>query len=179
MVYFRALGMTEPDNRSYVAAIADQYGRRLRRFLAVRLRNASDVPDLAQEVFLRLLRVDDHASIRSPEAYLFTVASHVVHQHAARQLAAPVTIGIEDLPGSEGVSDDDPPARVDLQQRIEELQRAMDQLPPRLAATLVLARVGGHSLEEIARQLGVSRESVKKYLARALEHCRERQGGSE
>jgi len=65
-------------NRNFVAAIAARYGPRLRRFLAVRLRNADDVPDLAQEVFLRLLRVEWYESIRSPEAYLFTIASHVV-----------------------------------------------------------------------------------------------------
>jgi DNA-directed RNA polymerase specialized sigma24 family protein len=35
-----------------VAAITVQYGRRLRRFLSVRLRNVEDVPELAQEVFL-------------------------------------------------------------------------------------------------------------------------------
>lgn len=167
--------MTEPDNRSSVAALADQYGRRLRRFLSRRLRNTADVPDLAQEVYLRLLRVEDHASIRSAEAYLFTVASHVVHQHAARQLMAPITMDLQAIEGvGEGCSSDDPLARVDIQQRIAALQRLIDQLPPRVAATLVLTRLGGHSLEEAATQLGVSRESVKKYLARALQYCRER-----
>jgi len=56
-----------PDNRSFVANVAALYGRRLRRFLSVRLRNAADVPDLAQEVFLRLLRVEGYESIRSPK----------------------------------------------------------------------------------------------------------------
>ena len=68
--------MGVPDNRSFVASIAARYGRRLRRFLSVRLRNTADVPDLAQEVFLRLLRVEGCENIRSPEAYLFTIASH-------------------------------------------------------------------------------------------------------
>jgi DNA-directed RNA polymerase specialized sigma24 family protein len=51
------MGVGEPDNRSFDAGIAARYGNRLRRFLSVRLRNTADVPDLAQEVFLRLLRV--------------------------------------------------------------------------------------------------------------------------
>lgn len=62
--------------KAFVADIAAKHGRRLRRYLAVRLRNATDVADLAQEVFLRLLRVDRHDKIRSPESYLFTIASH-------------------------------------------------------------------------------------------------------
>jgi RNA polymerase sigma-70 factor (ECF subfamily) len=77
------------DKTSFVAAIAVQYGRRLRRFLSVRLRKVQDVPELAQEVFLRLIRVDKHEAIRNPEAYLFTVASHVIHQHALRRTQSP------------------------------------------------------------------------------------------
>ena len=48
--------------------IALQQGMKLRRYLAARLRNAADVPDLVQEVFLRMLRVERHESIRNPEA---------------------------------------------------------------------------------------------------------------
>jgi RNA polymerase sigma factor (sigma-70 family) len=167
--------MTPSDRQSFVAAVAARYGSRLRRFLSGRLRNAADVPDLAQEVFLRLLRVENHGTIRSPEAYLFTVASHVIHQHRVRQSTAPIEIDIADVFGEpQALSPDDPQARAEIDQRIEQLQRVLAELPPRLAATLVLARVAGESLEEISIRLGVSRESVKKYLARALEHCRER-----
>ncbi len=56
----------ESNNRNFVATLASQYEGRLRRSLTTRLRNAADVPDLAQEVFLRLLRVDNPVSIRSP-----------------------------------------------------------------------------------------------------------------
>ncbi|WP_157995491.1 RNA polymerase sigma factor [Peristeroidobacter soli] len=167
--------MSHPDRPSYVAAIADRYGRRLRRFLSVRLRNAAEVPDLAQEVFLRLLRFEDHGNIKNPEAYLFTVASHVIHQHAVRRAAAPIMLDLTDLTGDlQAQSSDDPQHSAELWQRVDALQELLKELPPRLATTLVLAKIGEHSLEEIAAELGVSRESVKKYLARALQFCRER-----
>lgn len=168
--------MANVDGQHFVAVMARQYSRRLRRFLSKRLRNSADVPDVAQEVFLRLLRVEDYGSIRSPEAYLFTVASHVIHQHAARQLASPIEPDPADaFIDSHTRPSDNPQTRLELEQQIDSLQRALDELPPRLASTLVLARLNDKSLEEIAIELGVSRESVKKYLARALQHCRERQ----
>ena len=170
--------MPTADGKGFVAEIAARYGRRLRRFLAVRLRNVHDVPDVAQEVFLRLLRVQQHDAIRNPEAYLFTVASHVLHQHTLRRSMDPVSIDITDaqdeidFPGTE-----DPEAKADAAGKMELLERALAQLPPRVAAALVMHRVLGFTVPEIADQLGVSRDSVKKYLMRAAHHCRKGRTG--
>lgn len=158
---------------SFVAALAAQYGQRLRRFLTGRARNISDVPDLAQEVFLRLMRVEQHAVIRSPEAYLFTVASHVVHQYNLRERNAPQAIEISELLTElQLTSDDDPSASVETQERLKNLQRVLDELPPKYTATLLLHKFAGLSIEEIGKRLGVARPTAKKYLAQALIHCR-------
>lgn len=171
--------MPSAENRSFVASIASQYGRRLRRFLSVRLHNVHDVPDLAQEVFLRLLRVSHQEAIRNPEAYLFTVAGHVLHQHSLRQLAGPsfvdITDAVSELAAPPG---EDPTTRTDNAQRVEQLERILARLPPRVGAALVLHRIGGFTVQEIADQLGVARETAKKYLARAAEHCRKSRDGN-
>src|SRR5688572_633712 len=102
--------------------MAARYGRRLRTFLSARLRNSDDAPDLAQEVFLRLLRVERHDTIRSPEAYLFTVASHVLYQHALRESTRPVAIDLTDaLNELHLVAEDDPTEAVERQQRLDAL----------------------------------------------------------
>lgn len=170
--------MSTPDRKSFVATIAAQYGKRLRQFLSARLRNVNDVPDVAQEVFLRLLRVERQDAIRNPEAYLFTVASHVVHQHSLRRATEPVFIDVVDAfaelaaPAGEG-----PAAKADSSDRIEILKRALEQLPPKVGAALVMQCVGGYTVPEIAKLLGVSRDSVKKYLMRAAQHCRKGRAG--
>ena len=165
--------MSTLDRKNFVATIAAQYGRRLRRFLSVRLRNVHDVPDVAQEVFLRLLRVERQEAIRNPEAYLFTVASHVLQQHTLRRSSDPVFVDITDVVSElAGPLGDDPAAKADSAERIANLERILTQLPPKVAAALVLHRVGGYTVQEIADQLGIGRESAKKYLMRAAQHCR-------
>ena len=165
--------MSGADNQNFVACMAAKYGGRLRRFLKLRLGNASDVPDLAQEVFLRLLRVPNHEEIRSPEAYLFTVASHVVQQHYQKQVAAPASLDwVDQFANSPGAATDDPPAHTEMRQRLEHLERTLDQLPPRVAMALIMHRMAGHTIAEIARELGLAEITVKKYLARGLVHCR-------
>ena len=171
--------MSKDVRQSFVSEIASRYGDRLRRFLSQRLRNVADAPDLAQEVFLRLLRVEHHETIRSPEAYLFTVASHVLHQHTLRQSMTPVTVDISELFSElQLTSNDDPAARVDVAQRIEHLEHSLKALPPKISTTLMLHRYAGFSIEEIGVKLGVSRPTAEKYLARALTHCREAEEGA-
>jgi RNA polymerase sigma factor (sigma-70 family) len=166
--------LSEDVRQSFVSNIASRYGDRLRRFLSQRLRNVADAPDLAQEVFLRLMRVEHHETIRSPEAYLFTVASHILHQHTLRQSTTPVTVDISELFSElQLTSNEDPAARADVSQRIERLERWLKELPPKVSTTLMLHRYAGFSIEEIGKQLGVSRPTAKKYLARALTHCRD------
>jgi RNA polymerase sigma factor (sigma-70 family) len=157
-----------------VTAIASRYGERLRRFFTLRLRNGADALDLSQEVFLRLLRVEHYETIRNLEAYLFTVASHVLHQHTVRQAATPASIDISEVFAElQLTSDDDPAARAEGQQKLKELERALGQMPPKISATLFLHRFVGLTIEEIGREIGVSRPAAKKYLARALIECRD------
>ena len=168
------------DKHAFVAAVAGQHGPRLRRFLAARLRNAADVPDLVQEVFLRLLRIQSHETIRTPEAYLLTIAGHVVHQHALRQAATPEAIDITDaIANSESLSIPDSAHELDTQREIQALERALNELPENVRACFVLQRLYGYSLDEIAARVGIARSTVKKYLVLAITHCQERLQGRE
>jgi RNA polymerase sigma-70 factor (ECF subfamily) len=164
------------DKQAFVSDIERQHGRSLRRYLASRLRNAaSDVPDLVQEVFLRLLRIEQHETIRSPEAYLITIATHVLHQHAMRETARPEAVDLmEATEELDLLSDHDPIEQADVNQRIQELERVLRQLSPKARAALILHRRDGYSVEEIGAHLKVSRAMAKKYLAQALAHCRKR-----
>ena len=60
----------------WLAELFDRSGRDLLRFLASRLPNAADAEDLAQEVYLRLMRIDDVGLIRDPRAFALRVAAN-------------------------------------------------------------------------------------------------------
>jgi RNA polymerase sigma-70 factor (ECF subfamily) len=161
-------------HQSFIGEIVGRHGRKLRRYLAARLRNTSDVGDLFQEVFLRFLRVERHDRIRSPEAYLFTIASHVLAQHRLDQAAEPESVDIHDpLTDEHLFTDTDHAVQLDLQRRAREMEAAIGQLPPNPQACLLLHCREGWTLDEIATRLGVSRSMVKKHIARAMLHCRQ------
>jgi RNA polymerase sigma factor (sigma-70 family) len=161
------------DRHTFAATLASRYSRRLKQFFSARVRNRADAADLAQEVYLRLLRIENTESIRSPESYLFTIASHTLHQYTLRRTAAPEAVDIDEISAELQAGDlDDPAVQAETNLRIDRLRRALAQLPPMEQAALLMHRFAGYSIEEIGKQLGVARPTAKKYLAKALVHCR-------
>lgn len=144
-------------------------------FFQRRARSRADVPDLAQEVYLRMLRVGDPDSIRSPEQYLFTVANNLLRETAVLERRRARSVGTDEADAEPQlqhapVFDEE----VDLARRITRLRVVLAQLPPKCRAVVLLQYQHGLSYEEIAARLGISTHMVKKYLSQALTHCRTR-----
>jgi RNA polymerase sigma factor (sigma-70 family) len=169
------VSLAAEDARSLVQGLVTSHGTQLRRFLLARVRNVADVPDIVQEVYLRMLRVPKIESIRSPEAYLFTVAQHVVQQHTLRQSATAPSVELSRMLESPAATTDvDPALELDALQCLERLQGALEEMSPKMRATFILHRRDGLSFEEISDRLGVSRSMAKKHLMNALRQRLER-----
>ncbi len=153
--------------------------RKLRGFLRRRVLNVADVPDLAQEVYLRLLRLPESANVANPEAYVFAVAGNLVREHALVAKRA-----------GRAVSPDDPSVEADLSfvpsfeadadasGQETQLQIALGELSAKCRAAVVMQYRDGLSYAEIADRLGVSTNMVTKYRAQAIAHFRKRLGTS-
>jgi RNA polymerase sigma-70 factor (ECF subfamily) len=147
----------------------------LQAFFFRRLRIKADAADLAQEVYLRFLRVNDPDTIRNPEAYLFAVAGNLLKENAMVDRRQAASVDVEEADGLQlltALSDLDAP--LDVGRRVERLRVVLKQLPPKCLAAVVLRYRHELSYQEIADRLEVSTHMVKKYLAQALVHCRRR-----
>lgn len=165
----------EADSQPLIEELATRQEGRLRRFLRRRVRNSADIPDIIQEVFLRLLRTPRRETIRLPEAYLFTIARHTVQQHRLSDARADRFVELDTalndfLPGP----DPDPVLELAADECLATLEQALDDMPPKMRATFLLHRREGLSLPEIGERLGISLPMVKKNLMNALALMRER-----
>jgi|SRR5215469_6558712 len=153
--------------------------RALQAFFYKRVRHHADATDLAQEVYVRMLRVRDLSSIRNSEAYLYTVAGNLAKEHAARDRRQGIALDVEDAtvqPELAELASFD--SQIDVARQVKRLREVLRQLPPKCHAAVVLQYVHGLSYEEIAQRLGVSPRMVKRYLGQALGHCRRRMGAA-
>lgn len=147
----------------------NEYAPRLYGFLVHRLGNREDAHDLAQEAYLRLLRVDRAKIIHKPESYLFRIASNLANEFNLHQRRSPTV----DLDLREEGDGDAFERSLEHRAAIRRLEKILDGFPPIYRAVLLLRKRDGLSREEIAEKLGISVHTVKKYTARAAARCRE------
>jgi len=145
----------------------------LQAFFSRRLRRQADTTDLAQEVYVRMLRIKNPEDIRDMDAYLFTVASNLAREYAARDRSRGTSVDIEDATIRDELCEHPAyDAEIDLARQVSRLRVVLRQLPPRWHAAIVLQYVHGLSHRDIAVRLGVSPRMVKKYVGQALGRCR-------
>lgn len=133
----------------------------LRRFLGRRLARSVDAEDLAQEVYLRLLRVEDLSVIDEPQAYLYRVARNLASEWRARASERHPHVH-EEL--DELIELTTPETLVGDVADERALEGALRPLPATVRAVIYLKLRDGKTHEEIAAHLGVSTRMVRKYL---------------
>lgn len=140
------------------------------------LRNRASVPpadidDLAQEVFLRLLRYSDEVTVENPQGYLFRIAANVANEWRERSRVRKPhddswlnELRIEPA--------EEPENAVAKRRRTEYVQAAVDRLPPRQRDVLLLHVNEGLTYKQIARERGLTYRIVLRDLTRAYSTLR-------
>jgi RNA polymerase sigma-70 factor (ECF subfamily) len=160
---------------SLVGRLFSEHRAALQSFFLRRIRSKADAADLAQEVYVRMLRIPDLEAIRSPVSYLYTVANNLVKEHAVLDRRQASSVDIDEAPAHEQLEtlpefDGD----LDLTQRVARLGGVLKQLRPKCRAAVELRFMHGLTYRAIGTHLEISPQMAKKYVAQALGHCRRR-----
>ncbi len=132
---------------------------------------SSDIDDIIQETYARILRAFERGPIDSPRGLLFATARNVARDLFRRRTTAG-TIPIAEIHESR-VFDDAPDAaeRATRRQETDLLAAAIAELPPRCREILVLRKFENLSHREIAARLGIAEHTVEAQLTKALHRC--------
>jgi RNA polymerase sigma-70 factor (ECF subfamily) len=133
--------------------------------------NRHQAEDIAHDAVVRMLEADS-GSIQQPRAYLHQTARNIATDAWRRDTAhesVPLD-GIEEPFAADG----DPDAACRTSEMVSALEAALGELPLKCRQVFVWQRLGGLGQAEIAERLGLSKNSVEKYMIRAMRHLRER-----
>ncbi len=154
-----------------VQRLAAEHNDDLIRYISRRVRSLADARDVAQEAYVRLLRLERTDLIREPRSYLYRIAANVLYEFQLRQRTDQAGLLRWRSEASAG-EEADAGAEIESLALQRSMESALAQLSPKCRAVLILHRRDGMTYEEIADQIGISTSMVKKYLIQGLRHCR-------
>ncbi|HJT17401.1 MAG TPA: RNA polymerase sigma factor [Thermoanaerobaculia bacterium] len=140
---------------------------RLRNFIRRRVTDAADADDILQEVFYEL--VDSAKPIEQVSAWLFRVASNRIIDLFRKQKNQPLSI--DDLLPS---PDEGPDAAYARSVLVDELESALEELPPEQRAVFIAHEIEGRSFKEISAATGVGVNTLLSRKHYAVLHLRRR-----
>ena len=131
----------------------------------------ADLDDLAQEVFLRLLRYSDDVAIDNPQGYLFRIAANVANewQERARHRKPHDDSWLEDL---QVEFTDEPENTIAREVANKHMQEAVNKLPRRQREVLLLHVNEGLTYKQIAERQGLTYRVILRDLTRAYSQLR-------
>jgi RNA polymerase sigma-70 factor, ECF subfamily len=143
--------------------------------LTRRLGNSHDAEDVLQSSFTAIVGTSDDGVVDSPFACFSTVVERELEKFGAardqdREHQVPGGINVGKTAVRNG-SGGDPSEALDRQQQIE---AALAELSPRRRLALYLFEHVGLSYKQIARQMSISPDAVKKILHRARKQLKRR-----
>ncbi|WIO75356.1 RNA polymerase sigma factor [Porticoccaceae bacterium LTM1] len=164
--------IVKPSPKSLIGRLFAEHRGRLQQYLRRRLSNDADAQELAQEAYLRLLRVKKVDLIRHPEAYLYRIARNLVHELYSGPPRIDGKAFDEFAEEEESVLQvPSPEEQTDKVRRLERIEKLLGDLKPKCRAVLILYWRDGLTQQEIAEELGISRSMAQKYMAQGLAYC--------
>jgi RNA polymerase sigma factor (sigma-70 family) len=164
-------GENDPRNHRLVAWFK-RWRKPIRQWLSHRSSvPTADLDDLAQEVFLRLLRYSDDVAIDNPQGYLFRIAANVANewQERARHRRPHDDSWLEDL---QVEFNEEPENAIAREVAREYMQEAVDKLPRRQREVLLLHVNEGLTYKQIAERQGLTYRVILRDLTRAYSQLR-------
>lgn len=163
-------GAEGPLHRETVARLVREHNAALHAFLMMRVKDAQEALDVAQEAYVRMLQLERPDAISFLRAYLFKTAANIAIDRARsrnnRQRLAPAEHE------EEPVDELSPDQRVMSAEDLEVFKQAVQELPPKCRRAFLLCRVDGLSDTRVATLLGLQPRMIRHYLTYAGAYCR-------
>lgn len=166
-----AAGTASAADARWFAKEVHAHEGRLKAYLRGVFPGVRDVDDLVQESYVRVWLRQTRQPIASVRAFLFKVARHLALNSLRHERASPF-LSVREITASRVVEERPSPAdQACTDEELDLLFAAIDALPARCREVYILRKLRGLSQKEIARELGISEQTVETQIVRANHRC--------
>lgn len=137
----------------------------------VYVKSSQAAQDIVQDVFMKIWEKRQALpEIERFDAFLFIIARNHIISGFRKKIALPLPEAIEENVPEESSYPDDVLACKELQ---EVIASGIELLPSQQRTAFLLSREEGLTYDAVAIQMGLSRETVKKHIGKALQFLRQ------
>lgn len=155
-----------------VVGLFREHNRALIAFLSSRLDSLAEAQEVAQEAYVRLLRLEHPEQVGFLRAYLFRIASNLAVDRL-RQRNVRAEAAEEEL-FEQWLDTPVPERRALAVDQLRLVREALRELPRKTSAAFVMHAIEGQGFDAIARTMKLTERMVRYHVARAMAHCRAR-----
>jgi RNA polymerase sigma factor (sigma-70 family) len=147
-----------------------EHNEALIRFLRGRVGSHNEALEVAQEAYVRLLSLDQPGAVSYLRAFLFKTAANIAIDRRRRSQNFDKVAGRQLF--TELTENRTPERQLSGEQTLRHLGALVESMPPKCRESFVMNQIHGLDAATIARRLGITDSMVRKYVVRALLHCR-------
>jgi len=137
----------------------------LMQFLRRCVRNEGDAADLRQDVYVRVYEAAQKKIPDPVKPFLIATARNLVIDRVRREQIVSIE-AVADLAELEIAEERPGPERSTIaRQEFRQLQAALEHLSPRCREAVVMKKIEGLTIREIAQRMGIGIDTVNEYLA--------------
>jgi RNA polymerase sigma factor (sigma-70 family) len=160
----------EESRATVVERLFREHNEALIRFLRGRVGSHNEALEVAQEAYVRLLSLDQPGAVSYLRAFLFKTAANIAIDRRRRNQNFDRVSSRQLF--SELTENRTPERQLSGEQTLRHLGALIESMPPKCRESFVMNQIHGLDAATIARRLGITDSMVRKYVVRALLHCR-------
>lgn len=169
------LQSVQAGDREAFTAIYNKYWYPLLSYVMKAVRVYSDAEDIVQEIFTALWKRREELELTAAlSTYLFTSARYMAIRNIERNITR--SNYLQRLSGETDGGVPSPETLLHLRHLEEKMEAAIGSLPEKMRVIFNLSRKQQLSYREIAAQLNISEETVRKQISNALARLRQQLG---
>ncbi|MFC4347355.1 RNA polymerase sigma factor [Kordiimonas lipolytica] len=154
-----------------IKALFKNHNEELVRYLTSRLKSHEEAVEVAQEAYVRLLRLDDTSTIGFLRAFLFRTATNIAIDRIRRKGLAQSYVDQEAPQQVNEMFGFTPERSIAAKQALARVLECVSTLPPKCRHAFVEYKFKNRSYDDIAQEMGLTSSMIRKYVLRALVHC--------
>jgi RNA polymerase sigma factor (sigma-70 family) len=172
----RESGLTHLSDAASAASRADDWFTNevlplessLMQFFQHNSRDKGEIPDLRQEVYIRVYEAAIKRVPEKPKQFVFATARNLLIDRVRKAQVIPIEAA-SDLETLEVAGEEPGPDRIVMaRDELRQMRNALDRLQPRWREAIILGRIEGLSRREIAQRMGVTEFTAAQYLTLAI-----------